>query len=141
MFKNTFCFYFSTFAILMLTVSDATAQDDKTAAICAEAEERYADMFGHAASEADDVTVVTMYKYKFCPADISVPVGTTVRWVNVDKRTSHSVILKGTDIPESDRLFPEEFYEFTFDSPGRHEIHCGPHWDTQEMVSVITVDP
>lgn len=131
----------SVVALLLLAVQPALAEDDKSAAICAEAEERYIEMFGHASSEEEGVTVVTMYKYKFCPAEITVPPGTTIRWVNVDKRTSHSVILKGTDVPESDRLFPEEDFEFTFHIPGRQNILCGPHWETQEMFGMVTVEP
>ena len=111
--------------------------DDKIAAICAEAEERYVELIGNPSSEEEGVTVVTMYKYNFCPAEITVPVGTTVRWVNVDKRTSHSVIVKGE--PESDRAFPEESLEFTFMVPGEQDYLCGPHWETQKMIGMVTV--
>ncbi|WP_296594346.1 plastocyanin/azurin family copper-binding protein [Roseibium sp.] len=128
------------FAVLasFLFLSPAAAEDDN-AALCAEAEERYVDMFGHPSADEDGVTVVTMYKYRFCPEEISVPVGTTVRWVNVDKRTSHSVILKDLGEPESDRLFPEEAFEFTFLSAGEQNYLCGPHWETQEMIGRVTV--
>ncbi|WP_299936256.1 plastocyanin/azurin family copper-binding protein [uncultured Pelagimonas sp.] len=108
------------------------------AVICAEAEERYVDMFGAPSAEADGVTVVTMYKYNFCPAQITVPVGTTVRWVNVDKRTSHSVQVGSN--PESDRAFPEEHIEFTFLVPGDQDYLCGPHWETQKMIGMVTVE-
>ncbi|WP_415716056.1 plastocyanin/azurin family copper-binding protein [Roseibium sp.] len=128
------------FAVLasFLFLSPAAAEDDN-AALCAEAEERYVDMFGHPSADEDGVTVVTMYKYRFCPEEISVPVGTTVRWVNVDKRTSHSVILKDLGEPESDRLFPEEAFEFTFLSAGEQNYLCGPHWETQDMIGRVTV--
>ncbi|WP_424942690.1 cupredoxin domain-containing protein [Aliiroseovarius crassostreae] len=109
--------------------------------LCAEAEDRYVELFGHPSSEEEGVTVVTMYKYNFCPSELSVPVGTTVRWVNVDKRTSHSVIVKGSGEPESDRAFPEETIEFTFLTEGPQDILCGPHWETQDMFSKITVEP
>lgn len=113
------------------------AEDDKTAAICAEAEERYVDLIGAPSADADGVTVVKMYKYNFCPAKLVVPVGTTVRWVNVDKRTSHSVIVPNQ--PESDRAFPEETIEFTFLTEGDQEYLCGPHWETQKMIGMVTV--
>lgn len=125
----------------LLLAVPAVAEEDNTAAICAEAEDRYVDMFGHPSSDEDGVTVVTMYKYKFCPEDLTVPVGTTVRWVNVDKRTSHSVILKDANEPESDRLFPEESFEFTFLTAGPQNYLCGPHWETQEMIGMVTVTP
>ncbi len=114
------------------------ADDDKTA-ICAEAEERYVELFGAASADAEGMTVVTMYKYNFCPAEIEVPVGTTVRWVNVDKRTSHSVLVKDSGEPESDRAFPEESIEFTFLVPGPQDYLCGPHWETQNMIGMVTV--
>ena len=91
-----------------LMLSAAALADDKTAEICAEAEDRYVDLFGHPSSEAEGATVVLMYKYKFCPEKLEVPIGTTVRWVNVDKRTSHSVLIKDSDTPESERLFPKK---------------------------------
>ena len=131
----------STTLISLLLATPALAGDDDTAAICSEAEEHYVDLFGHPSSEEDGVTVVKMYRYTFCPEDLSVPVGTTVRWVNVDRRTSHSVILKDANEPESDRLFPEENFEFTFLAPGSQTYLCGPHWETQEMIGMVTVTP
>lgn len=119
----------------------AAAKDLDTAAICAEAETRYVDLFGHPSAEVEDAEVVLMYKYTFCPAQITVPVGTTVRWVNVDKRTSHSVLVKGSGEPESDRAFPEEIIEFTFLTPGDQDYLCGPHWETQNMIGMVTVTP
>ena len=121
------------------TTIPASAKDEDKAAICAEAEERYVELFGEASSDAEGVTVVTMYKYNFCPADIEVPVGTTVRWVNVDKRTSHSVLVKESGEPESDRAFPEESIEFTFLVPGPQDYLCGPHWETQNMIGMVRV--
>ena len=115
------------------------AADDKQAALCAEAEARYIELFGHSSAEEKGVTVVTMYKYSFCPAQLTVQVGTTVRWVNVDKRTSHSVIVPGE--PESDRAFPEEAIEFTFLLPGDQQYLCGPHWESNDMIGMITVAP
>ncbi|MET1415396.1 plastocyanin/azurin family copper-binding protein [Roseibium sp. HPY-6] len=137
---NSFCL---SAALLSMAIACSTvAADDDTALICAEAEERYVDLFGQPSSDAEGVTVVTMYKYKFCPEDLSVPVGTTVHWVNVDKRTSHSVVLKDEGIPESDRLFPKEHFEFTFLTAGPPQTYlCGPHWETQEMIGRVTVTP
>ncbi len=135
---------FSPVLAVLLTIAfvgSTAAGDDDVAAICAEAEERYEKLFGRASSEEEGVTVVTMYKYNFCPAQITVPVGTTVRWVNVDKRTSHSVLVKDSGEPESDRAFPEESIEFTFVVPGPQDYLCGPHWETQNMIGMVTVEP
>lgn len=124
---------------LLLLVAPAWA--DETAEICAEAEERYVELFGEPSSAVEDAEVVLMYKYNFCPSELTVKAGTTVRWVNVDKRTSHSVLLKDGSKPESDRLFPEESVELTFLTPGPQDYLCGPHWETQNMIGMITVEP
>lgn len=118
----------------------ATAQE-ATTELCAKAEQRYVDLFGEPSADAEGVTIVKMYKYRFCPEHLIVPVLTTVRWVNVDKRTSHTVHLNESDQPESDRLFPQESFEFTFLSAGDQNYLCGPHWETQEMIGMVTVTP
>lgn len=85
------------------------------------------------------MTVVTMDKYNFCPAQITVKPGTTIRRVNIDKRTSYSVLLKDGSEPEPDWPFPEETIGFTFFSAGDHDYLCGPHWKTQNMTGKVTV--
>ncbi|WP_372884599.1 plastocyanin/azurin family copper-binding protein [Shimia sp.] len=128
-------------ALALGLAAPALADETDQTALCAEAEERYAEIFGAPSSEAEGVTVVTMYKNNFCPAAITVPAGTTVRWVNVDKRTSHSVLVKESGTPESDRAFPEESIEFTFLEPGAKDYLCGPHWDSHDMIGMVTVTP
>lgn len=134
------CLFAAAF-LTLFTVVSASAKANAISDICAEAEERYVELIGHPSAEEDGVTVVTMYKYNFCPSEITVPVGTTVRWVNVDKRTSHSVLVKNSGLPESDRAFPEEIIEFTFLVPGPQDYLCGPHWEVQNMIGRVTVDP
>jgi plastocyanin len=73
---------------------------------------------------------------KFTPERVEVKVGTTVRWTNADKRTSHSVIWLGPGGFESERFFPGESYERRFDKPGSYPYSCGPH---PEMKGVIVV--
>lgn len=126
---------------LLLLASPALAVDDDIATTCAEAEDRYVALFGQPSSAVEDAEVVLMYKYLFCPVELTVKAGTTVRWVNVDKRTSHSVLLKDGSEPESDRLFPEESVDLTFLTPGPVDYLCGPHWETQNMIGMITVEP
>lgn len=125
-------------ALLFLS---APAWAEDTVELCAEAEDRYLTLFGQPTSAVEDAEVVLMYKYNFCPAELTVKAGTTVRWVNVDKRTSHSVLLKDGSEPESDRLFPEETVDLTFLTPGPQEYLCGPHWETQNMIGMVTVEP
>jgi plastocyanin len=66
--------------------------------------------------------------------------GATVRWINVDRRTSHSVWFKEAGRGESERAFPEELVEMTIDlPPGEHPYLCGPHWEREGMVGRLRV--
>ena len=86
----------------------AESADDRKKAeqekICRKAEARYHELFGKPSKDADAV-VVLMYKYTFCPPDLQIKAGSKIRWVNVDKRTSHSVWFKQAGKTESDRVF------------------------------------
>ena len=108
--------------------------------ICAEAEERYQELFGDESVE-EGVVVIKMYKYTFCPIDLEVKPGTTLRWINVDKRTSHSVWFKEQGQEESERLFPDEFVEMTLDEAGTFNYVCGPHHEQENMRATVTVTP
>lgn len=105
---------------------------------CAEADERFNKVMGETKEEPDVVTV-KLYKYTFCPPNIEVKKGTTVRWVNVDRRTSHSVWLKQADEAESERFFPEELWSYTFNESGKFPYLCGPHWKQEKMYGHVTV--
>ena len=105
---------------------------------CAKAEQRYKKLYPDAKAE-DGVVVVKMYKYNFCPANLTVKKGTTVKWINVDRRTSHSVWLKEAGVAESERMFSEEMFSFTFDKSGPFPYLCGPHWKEEQMIGFVTV--
>jgi len=80
---------------------------------------------------------VAILDYKYQPPELKIKAGTTVRWVNKEKRTSHSVIWLGpTGGFESERLFPGDAYERGFDKPGAYPYACGPH---PEMKGVVVV--
>ena len=73
---------------------------------------------------------------------LTIKVGDTVRWVNEDKRTSHSVWFKQSGGEETQRLFGEEQVEMTFDGPpGDYTYLCGPHWEEEGMIGSITIKP
>ena len=116
---------------------EVTPEQEK---ICAKAERRYKKLFPDAPDAKDDgAVVVKLYKYTFCPRNVTVKVGTTVRWVIVDKRTSHSVWLKAAGKAESERFFPEEHWEFPFLAPGEYPYLCGPHWEQENMRGYVKV--
>jgi plastocyanin len=93
-------------------------------------------LLGAAVVWAQPVEVV-IKDYRFQPAELRVKAGTTVKWVNQEKRTTHSVLFLGKDGFESERFFPGESWQRTFDTPGRHEYSCGPH---PEMKGVVEVE-
>jgi len=121
------------------SVGAGAVSDEERKKTCDKAEKRYQKLFGMASAD-EDVVIVKMYKYTFCPGSIEVKQGATVRWVNVDRRTSHSTWFKEAGEPESDRLFSEEKVEMTFDLPaGIYPYLCGPHWKEEGMIGKVTV--
>ena len=118
----------------------ARAQTGDDAARCAEAAERYRELYGRAFT-AEPVRTVLMYKYRFCPANVTIKAGEKLRYVNVDKRTSHSVWLKDAGQPESERVFGEGVIDIDTRLPnGEHQVLCGPHWQSDGMIGKIIVE-
>ena len=75
--------------------------------------------------------------YKFVPADITVPVGTTVTWNNKDNFT-HSVQFKDGGLPTDPQLMkPGESTTFTFTTAGTFHYQCSLH--PQQMQGTVTV--
>lgn len=73
--------------------------------------------------------------YKFVPADITVPDGTTVTWTNSDNFT-HSVRLVD-DGGEVMVVAPGESVSYTFTGPGLHHYDCSFH--ANDMKGTVTV--
>ncbi|MBA2778023.1 cupredoxin domain-containing protein [Billgrantia kenyensis] len=88
-------------------------------------------------ADNDNVVEIEMISNRFEPEELEVSVGTTVRWVNVERRSNHDIYFPEEDIA-SGRLFPEESWERTFDEEGTYEYYCQPHQD-RGMVGVIRV--
>ena len=107
--------------------------------ICDKAEKRYKKYFGKP-SASEPVKIVIMYKYTFCPAQVTVKQGSTVRWVNVDFATSHSTWFKEAGKEEGARVFSREHSEMKFDLPaGEYPYLCGPHWESDGMIGKVMV--
>lgn len=88
------------------------------------------------AVSAETTVEVGIEQYRFTPAEVSIRAGDTVRWVNREKRTSHSVLFPAEGGRESERLFPDENWQRRFDQAGRYPYTCGPH---PEMKGVVVV--
>lgn len=79
---------------------------------------------------------VIIQEYRFEPKEVRIRVGDTVKWLNREKRTSHSVVFPVEQGGESERFFPDESWQRRFNAPGRFPYHCGPH---PEMTGLIEV--
>jgi len=88
-------------------------------------------------SQADQNQVtVDIYKFKFTPQEITISPGTTVRWINKEKRQYHSVWFEQLGEPEPEYLFPDDSYERKFVKTGSFPYRCGPH---PKMTGVVHV--
>ena len=88
-------------------------------------------------TSADAVTsdsTVTIENFEFSPEALTVPVGTTVTWVNADRR-AHIVAFEDTESPE---LSTGDSYERTFEASGSYEYSCGIH---PSMTGRVVVSP
>ena len=79
---------------------------------------------------------IGIQNYRFEPAELQVKIGTTVKWTNLEKRTSHSVLFTGKDSLESERMFPGESWERLFEEPGIYLYTCGPHPEMRGRIEV-----
>lgn len=86
---------------------------------------------------AQGTAEIVIEGYKYSPPEVSIRAGESVRWLNREKRTSHSVVFPAEGGLESERMFPDESWQRRFDKPGRYDYHCGPH---PEMKGVILVE-
>lgn len=74
--------------------------------------------------------------YRFDPAAITVPVGTTVTWTNHDNFT-HTVHLFD-DGGVTYTLRPGEQASFTFTTPGLHRYECSLHPQNMQASVLVT---
>lgn len=97
---------------------------------------------------------ITALGLRFSPADLTVPVGTTVRWVNEEAIThtvtsgawgevNESTGLRGTQTPDGrfDHTLsasgePGDTFEFTFTEPGIYQYFCRPHLGMHGTITV-----
>ena len=88
--------------------------------------------FGAVAAEEPDA--VTIDNFTFGPKELTVPVGTTVKWVNHDD-IPHNVVNKDK-VFRSKALDTDDSYSFTFASAGTYDYFCGLHPHMQGKIIV-----
>jgi plastocyanin len=109
------------------------------------------------AQDADSTVELTPTR-RYDPATLTVPVGTTVTWVNSSDE-AHSVTAYGSSLPSGAKYFSStgfsseaqarahveklltagQKYSVVFDVPGTYEYFCIPHED-QGMTGKIRVE-
>ena len=89
--------------------------------------------FGVVAAQ-DATNVITIDNFTFSPKELTVAVGTTVKWVNHDD-IPHTVVEKKTTF-RSKALDTDDSYSYTFTSAGAFDYFCGLH---PHMVGQIIV--
>ena len=72
-----------------------------------------------------DGSEITIDNFTFTPKELTVAVGTTVKWVNHDD-IPHTVVEKKTTF-RSKALDTDDSYSFTFTSAGTFDYFCGLH--------------
>jgi plastocyanin len=89
------------------------------------------------AQQGQTMTVMMQDNY-FSPADISVPAGTTVTWVqsgnNPHTTTSYDGLWDSGILPGGSG----QSFSYTFNEPGTYTYFCRPH-EAQGMVGSVTV--
>ena len=88
-------------------------------------------------ARAAETVEVVIQDYKFIPPQLTIKAGTTVKWTNAEKRTTHSVLFGGAGGFESERVFPGESWQRTFDTPGSYPYGCGPHPEMKGQIDVV----
>lgn len=89
------------------------------------------------ATPVTGVTHVQMASFAFVPANIEVPVGTTVTWTNQDT-APHTVTFRDDALKSSSILRQGESYSYTFTKPGTYTYYCTVH---PTMTAQVVVTP
>ena len=89
-----------------------------------------------AVAAQDAPNVITIDNFTFSPKELTVAVGTTVKWVNHDD-IPHLVAEKNKTF-RSKALDTDDSYSFTFANAGTFDYFCGLH---PQMVGKVIVKP
>ena len=91
-------------------------------------------LLAYGAVAAQDANVVTIDNFTFTAPELTVAVGTTVKWVNHDD-IPHNVVDKNKAF-RSKALDTDDAYSYTFARAGTFDYFCGLH---PHMVGKIIV--
>jgi plastocyanin len=85
---------------------------------------------------AQEAVRITIAQHRFNPPRITVKAGTTVAWVNADRRSGHAVRSTGPAGFQSPLLMAGQSWAHTFDKPGVYQYACGPHPEMEGTIEV-----
>jgi plastocyanin len=91
-------------------------------------------LLAYSAFAAQEPNEVVIDNFTFGPHDLTVAVGTTVKWVNHDD-IPHSVV-DGNKAFRSKALDTDDSFSFTFASAGTFDYFCGLHPHMQGKIIV-----
>jgi len=91
-------------------------------------------LLAYGAFAAQEPNEVVIDNFTFGPHDLTVAVGTTVKWVNHDD-IPHSVV-DGNKAFRSKALDTDDSFSFTFASAGTFDYFCGLHPHMQGKIIV-----
>lgn len=83
---------------------------------------------------------IGILNYKFDPATLTVPAGTTVTWVNHDE-VPHTVASSDKRFTSSGPLDTGDSYSYTFTTPGSYTYFCTLHPFMTGQVAVTEAKP
>lgn len=78
-------------------------------------------------TNAEEVVEIEIFEYQFIPEEITVKPGTTVRWINNEKRQFHNVWFREAGEEPGEYLFPGDSHERVFEHEGDYPYVCQPH--------------
>jgi plastocyanin len=84
-----------------------------------------ATVLGAGGARATSTSQVEIHEFHFTPSDLTVPVGTTVTWMNDDEET-HTITASG-GLFASPGLEHAETFARRFDTPGTYGYFCALH--------------
>ena len=83
-------------------------------------------MLALGALAAEEPTAVAIDNFTFGPKELTVPVGTTVKWTNRDD-IPHTVVETGSRVFRSKALDTDDTFSYTFANAGTFTYFCSLH--------------
>jgi plastocyanin len=86
-------------------------------------------------ADAPDPSRIVIKNFMFSPASLSVAVGSTVTWANMDDEP-HTVVSE-SGLFRSGAIDTRESFSFKFDKPGTYHFACSLH---PQMIGTVVVE-